>query len=198
MSGFGPRGCIGKIGLCALIATASVPGFAQATARERALRAAIHPVADMETMGAWLSRVPLTRDFPDDFAATLQGQGPAFMIEMSTTPGCIPCGDLWGKLVSLGRRYGWRVQTISAQEAMVRSGRLGMPWVGHPTAWVRPVDDAGRIVPVAIGTDHPANLARNLYLAAKMLTGVRPAVGVRAMSKFTGIMGVPATRAQRR
>jgi hypothetical protein len=44
------------------------------------------------------------------------------------------------------------------------------------------------MVPVAIGTDHSVNLARNTYLAAKMLTGVRVAVGVRAMSKFTGIV----------
>ena len=53
------------------------------------------------------------------------------------------------------------------------------------------MSDANRIIPVAIGTDHGPNLARNLYLAAKMLTGVKPAVGVRGMSKFTGIVGVP-------
>jgi hypothetical protein len=141
-------------------------------------------------MRAWLSRVPVTRDFPDDFAATLRGQGPAFVIEMTTSPGCLPCGDLWTKFSVLGRRYGWRVQTISGQEAMIRSGRLGLPWVGHPVAWARPIADPNRLVPVAIGTDHAPNLARNLYLAAKMLTGVRPAVGVRAMSKFTGIVGV--------
>ncbi|MCY1187194.1 hypothetical protein D9M73_281460 [compost metagenome] len=69
-----------------------------------------------------------------------------------------------------------------------------MPWVGHPVAWARPVGDDTRVVPVAIGTDHSPNLARNLYLAAKMLTGVRPAVGVRAMSKFTGIVGLPPRR----
>lgn len=45
------------------------------------------------------------------------------------------------------------------------------------------------MIPVAIGTDLDANLTRNIYLAAKMLTGVRPAVGVRAMAKFTGIVG---------
>lgn len=75
---------------------------------------------------------------------------------------------------------------------MLRSGRLGLPWVGHPVAWVRPVSDPHRIVPIAIGTDLAPNLARNLYLAAKMLTGVKPAVGVRGMAKFTGIVGVPA------
>src|SRR3546814_17747995 len=79
---------------------------------------------------------------------------------------------------------GWQVRTIGSQEAMIRSGRLGLPWVGHPVAWVRPIADDMRFVPVAIGTDHAPNLARNLYLAAKMLTGVRPAVGVRAMYKL--------------
>ena len=158
------------------------------------MRAAIHPVGDAKTMQAWLSRVPVTRDFPDDFTATLRGHGAAFVIEMTTAPGCVPCGDLWSKLTALGTRYGWQVRTIGAQEAMIRSGRLGLPWVGHPVAWVRPIADDIRVVPVAIGTDHAPNLARNLYLAAKMLTGVRPAVGVRAMSKFTGIVGLPATR----
>ncbi|HKY82572.1 MAG TPA: hypothetical protein VJM09_13990, partial [Sphingobium sp.] len=59
----------------------------------------------------------------------------------------------------------------------------------HPVAWIRPVADADRIIPIAIGTDHGVNLARNAYLAAKMLTGVRPAVGLRAMARFTGIVG---------
>src|SRR3546814_8262592 len=72
---------------------------------------------------------------------------------------------------------------------MLRSGRLGLPWIGHPVAWVRPMNDTNRIIPIAVGTDHAPNLARNLYLAAKMLTGVRPAVGVRALSKFTGLVG---------
>ncbi|MBS89661.1 MULTISPECIES: hypothetical protein [unclassified Sphingobium] len=174
------------------------PAAAQIVTRDDAMRAAIHPVGDAKTLQAWLSRVPITRDFPDDFNATLRGHGAAFMIEMTTTPGCVPCGDLWTKLTALGTRYGWRVHTISGQEAMIRSGRLGLPWVGHPVAWVRPVGDDTRVVPVAIGTDHSANLARNLYLASKMLTGVRPDVGVRAMSKFTGIVGLPATRSGRR
>jgi hypothetical protein len=180
-----------------MIAT-SATAAAQTVTRDQAMRAAIHPVADNKTMQAWLSRVPITRDFPDDVTATLRGQSPAFVIEMTTRPGCVPCGDLWTKLTALGRHYGWQVRTISAQEAMIRSGRLGLPWVGNPVAWVRPVADTARVVPIAIGTDHAPNLARNLYLAAKMLTGVRPAVGVRAMSKFTGIVGVPAQPQGRR
>lgn len=72
---------------------------------------------------------------------------------------------------------------------MVRSGRFGLPWVGHPVAWVRPEGNEARMVPIAIGTDREGNIARNIYLAAKMLTGVRPAVGVRGMAKFTGIVG---------
>ena len=186
------------IGIPGLVIATGSAAAAQSVTREQAMRAAIHPVADNNSMRAWLSRVPMTRDFPDDFNATLRGQGPAFVIEMTTTPGCVPCGDLWNKLAALGQRYGWQVRTISAQEAMIRSGRLGLPWVGHPVSWARPIADAGRVVPIAIRTDHSANLARNLYLAAKMLTGVRPAVGVRAMSKFTGIVGMPAQSQGRR
>ena len=124
----------------------------------------------------------------------------AFVIEMSTAPGCNPCGDLWNKLARLRGQYGWQVRTISGEEALLRSGRLGLPWVGHPVAWVRPMGDPNRFVPVAIGTDHAPNLARNIYLAAKMLTGVRADVGVRALSKFTGIGGMaprPAPRTGR-
>lgn len=159
--------------------------------RQAAMRAAIHPVSDKAVMQAWLSRVPVTRDFPDDLAATLRAQDGAWVVEMSTAPDCLPCGDLWARLGSLSRTYGWPVRTIGAQEAMVRSGKLGLPWVGHPVAWARSVTDPDRYIPIAIGTDHDANVARNLYLAAKMLSGVRPAVGVRAMSKFTGIVGMP-------
>lgn len=149
-------------------------------------------------MQAWLLRVPVTRDFPNDFGATLRSHGSAFEIEMTSAPGCVPCGDLWRKLTALGTRYRWRVRVLGRQEALMRSGRLGLPWVGHPVAWVRPLADTGRTIPIAVGTDHSRNLARNLYLATKMLTGVRPAVGVRAMSKFTGIVGVPAPVAARR
>ncbi|NKJ02378.1 conjugal transfer protein TraF [Novosphingobium sp. SG707] len=156
--------------------------------REAALRAAIHPVGTLAEARAWLARVPVTRDFPPDFEAVLRGHASLYVIEMSTAPGCIACADLWGKLLTLRARYGWQVRTIGAQEAMLRSGRLGLPWVGNPVAWVRPIVDLNRMVPVAIGTDHSVNLARNTYLAAKMLTGVRVAVGVRAMAKFTGIV----------
>ncbi|RQW46099.1 hypothetical protein [Novosphingobium sp. LASN5T] len=163
---------------------------ARPVTRADAMQAAIHPVANEADMRAWLARVPVTRDFPPDFAGSLRGQAPAFVIEMSTAPGCVPCADLWARLGEVHRRYGWQVRTISGAEALLRSGRLGLLWVGHPVAWVRPVDDAGRTVPIAIGTDHAANLARNAWLAARMLTGVRAEVGVRALSKFTGIVGV--------
>ena len=173
------------------LATASAPAHAQAPTREQAMRAAIHAVATDAEMRQWLTRVPVTRDWPPDFAETMKGQAPVFIVEMSTAPGCIPCADLWTRLGNLGQRYGWKVRTIGSQEAMLRSGRLGLPWVGHPVAWVRPIADSNRIIPVAIGTDHAPNLARNLYLAAKMLTGVKPAVGVRGMAKFTGIVAAP-------
>lgn len=181
-----------QIALAGLVAMALTPGVsAQPVSRDQAMRAAIHPVATDTEMSEWLGRVPMTRDWPPDFAAVLTGQAPAYIVEMSTAPGCIPCVDLWTKLGSLGRRYGWQIRTIGSQEAMLRSGRLGLPWVGHPVAWVRPVSDPNRIVPIAIGTDHAPNLARNLYLAAKILTGVKPAIGVRGMAKFTGIVGTP-------
>jgi hypothetical protein len=173
------------------------PAFAQTDSREDAARAAIHPVASQAEMNRWLARVPVTRSFPPNFAEEMRGAGGAFIVEMSTAPGCLPCADLWPKLKDLGRRYGWQVRAIGADEAMLRSGRLGLPWVGHPVAWVRPAKDANRIIPIAVGTDHAPNLARNLYLSAKMLTGVRPAVGVRALSKFTGIVGA-TTAAPRR
>jgi hypothetical protein len=177
----------------AIAAGAAAP--AQAVTREQARRAAIHPVSNRPAMQAWLSRVPLTQDFPADFEATLRGEAPAFVIEMTTNPQCLPCGDLWSKLGDLGRRYGWQVRTINVQDAMLRSGRLGLPWVGNPVAWVRPIDDANKAIPIAIGTDHKVNLARNIYLAFKMLTGVRVEVGVRAMAKFTGIVGtIPSSR----
>lgn len=177
--------------LASLAMIARHPIEARTATREEATRAAIHPVATAAHMRRWLARVPVTRDFPPDFADTLRGQAPAFVIEMSTAPGCIPCADLWAKLGQLRGHYGWQVRAIGSEEAMLRSGRLGLPWVGHPAAWARPVNDPNRFVPVAIGTDHAPNLARNAYLAVKMLTGVRVDVGVRALSKFTGIVDAP-------
>jgi hypothetical protein len=182
---------------CALVMVVPPAALAQTSARNLAERAAIHPVADAAAMHAWLARVPKTRTFPNDLPATLRGHAPAFVIEMTTSTGCVPCGDLWAKLTALAARYGWQVRPMGSNEAMVRSGRLGLPWAGHPVAWVRPLADPSRTVPIAIGTDHMPNLTRNLYLAAKMLTGVRPAVGVRAMSKFTGIVGSPARPRER-
>jgi hypothetical protein len=183
-----------------LVAVPAQQAGAQPTSNDQAIRAAIHPVSDPARMRTWLARVPTTRDFPPDFTETLHAQSGFYIIEMTTAPGCIPCADLWQRLNELGRRYGWQVRALSAQEAMIRSGRLGLPWVGHPVAWVRPIHDPSRTIPIAIGTDLAPNLARNLYLSAKMLTGVRPAVGVRAMSKFTGIVSplTQANPAQRR
>jgi hypothetical protein len=187
-----------RLGVPGIVLAAGAGISAPDAARVEPARAAIHPVADAKTMQGWLSRVPVTRDFPDDLAATLGVRESAWTVEMTTGPDCVPCGDLWSKLGRMGRTYGWQVGTISQQEAMMRSGKLGLPWVGHPVAWVRSRSDAQRIVPIAIGTDHDANLARNIYLAAKMLAGVRPAVGVRAMSKFTGIVGMSSPPADKR
>lgn len=165
-------------------------GAAYAQNPTDARRAAVHPVSTIQAVNLWLSRVPRTRDFPPDFAVVLSGQSSLYIIEMSTAPGCIPCADLWAKLERLRARYGWQVRTINGQDALLRSGKLGLPWVGHPVAWARPRTDQDRAIPIAIGTDHEVNIARNAYLAAKMLTGVRPAVGLRAMAKYTGIVGL--------
>jgi len=166
--------------------------LAQQADRDVARQAAIHPVSTAADMRLWLSRVPMTRDFPPDFETMLRGQASLYVIEISTAPGCLPCGDLWTKLLAFRGRYGWQVRTLRQDEAALRSGRLGLPWVGHPVAWVRPLADPGRMVPIASGTDQGAKIARNAWLAARMLTGARAAVGVRAMSKFTGIVGVRA------
>lgn len=171
-----------SLGLAAL-------GPVDAQRQTDARRAAVHPVTTIQSVNLWLSRVPRTRDFPPDFTAVLSGQSSLYIIEMSTAPGCIPCADLWTKLGQFRARYGWQVRTISSEEALLRSGRLGLPWIGYPVAWVRPIADADRTIPIAVGTDHASNVARNAYLAAKMLTGVRPAVGLRAMAKYTGIVG---------
>jgi hypothetical protein len=166
---------------------------APASGPDPARAAAVHPVADPAALRGWLSRVPPTRDFPPDFAATLTGKAAAFVVEMTTAPACLACDDLWSKLQLLHRQYGLRISVLSREDALVRSGRFGLPWVGNPVAWVRAANDPDRMIPVAIGTDHSANLARNIYLAFKMMTGVRPAVGVRAMAKFTGIVGAAPT-----
>src|SRR3546814_13786176 len=59
---------------------------------------------------------------------------------------------------------------VSAQEASPFDARqseaierLGLPWVGHPVAWVRATNDPNRVIPIAIGTDPSVNLARNIY-----------------------------------
>ncbi|WP_404478387.1 hypothetical protein [Novosphingobium sp. BL-52-GroH] len=140
-------------------------------------------------MEARLALVPLTRQYPPDFAETLKSQGPAYLIETTSEPGCIPCADTWAKLQDLADRYGLQVKVLSREEATVRSGKFGLPWVGHPVVWVRARADKRRTVPVAIGTDHEANIARNVYLAFKMIRGVRPAIAVRGMARFTGIVG---------
>ncbi|KMS55997.1 hypothetical protein V474_13330 [Novosphingobium barchaimii LL02] len=180
------------VSLLAPLMVLSASVLAQPADRDVARQAAIHPVSTAADMRLWLSRVPVTRDFPPDFETMLRSQASLYVIEMSTAPGCLPCGDLWTKLLALRGRYGWQVRTLRQDEAALRSGRLGLPWVGHPVAWVRPLADPDRTVPIAIGTDHGANIARNAWLAARMLTGARAAVGVRAMSKFTGIVGVRA------
>lgn len=162
-------------------------------------RAAIHPVASAAELASWLRRVPRTRDFPPDFADTLRSEGPAFIVEISTAPGCLPCADAWAKLGQIHIAYGWTITTLNRPQAMLRSGRLGLPWVGDPVIWLRPIGDEDRTIPIAIGTDLLPNLERNIYLATKMLTGVRAEVGVRAMAKFTGIVSPPAvSRAMRR
>jgi hypothetical protein len=177
-----------------IIGAASADASHDRAQAEDTKRAAIHPVGDMAALHTWLGRVPQTRAFPPDFAPTLHSNAPAFVIEMTTGPSCLPCADLWSKLHVLQRQYGLRIAVLSREEAIIRSGRLGLPWVGHPVAWVRASGHSTRVIPVAIGTDHSVNLARNIYLAFKMMTGVRPDVGVRAMAKFTGIVGAPVAR----
>lgn len=178
----------------ALLALLSHDAIAQSSSG----RAAIHPVATTQAMQSWLRRVPPTRMFPNTLHQELSAQSGVFAIEVSSAPGCVPCADVWSKLGHFRARYRWPVRVIGQQEAMLRSGRLGLPWVGHPIVWVRPINDPRRAVPVAVGTDHYPNLLRNIYLAGKMHTGVRPAVAVRMMSRFTGIVGAPSRTAPSR
>ena len=180
----------------ALLTCLSSSAFAQSQ-RDVAARAAIHPAATTQVMQAWLARVPVTQKFPASLAQELGGQAGSFVIEMTTNAGCVPCGDAWAKLGQFRAHYRWPLGTLAAQDAMVRSGRLGLPWVGNPVIWVRPVNDPRRAIPVAIGTDAYPNLVRNIYLASKMLTGVRPDIGVRMMSKFTGIVGAAPSSSRR-
>jgi hypothetical protein len=174
--------------MIALVVT-SVPARALASSQP-----AIHPIATAPALSAWLQRVPVTRDFPPDFADTLRAGASSFVIETSSARGCMPCADLWAKLGQIHARFGWRVAVIDREAAMLRSGRLGLPCVGDPVVWVRPIGDDNRTIPVAIGTDLLPNLERNIYLATKMLTGVRPDVGIRAMARFTGLVGASAGR----
>ena len=185
------------------LALLAIPAQAPAAGNDRvkAERAAIHPVTQARELNAWLARVPRTREFPSDLDATLRAEAQTFVVEVSSAPGCLPCGDLWARLLRFGHAYGWQVRTIPSSEALVRSGRLGLPWVGHPVLWVRPANDPVRLVPAAIGTDHDENLRRNIYLAAKIMTGVRPEIGLHAMSKYTGIVapsGAVTTSPQRK
>src|SRR3546814_17726700 len=80
------------------------PAGAQQVSQDASRRAAIHPVADPPAMQAWLSRVPLTRDFPPAFSATLKGDAPAFVVEMTTSPQCAPCADLSSEQRRVGKR----------------------------------------------------------------------------------------------
>jgi hypothetical protein len=158
----------------------------QPMSREVALRAAIHPVSTLPEARAWLARVPVTR-----LSARLRGRAARAGITLRDRDehgiGCIACADLWESCSRYERTMAGRFGRLALRRPCCAPGDLGF-WVGNPVAWVRPIADPNRMVPVAIGTDHSVNLARNTYLAAKMLTGVRVAVGVRAMSKFTGIV----------
>src|SRR3546814_9175022 len=101
------------------------PAGAQQVSQDASRRAAIHPVADPAAMQAWLSRVPLTRDFQPDFSATLNGDAPAFVVEMTTSPQCSPCADLWAKLQILRRQSGLNVVVIGRARCVDEVGRDG-------------------------------------------------------------------------
>ena len=88
----------------------SAIGDAQQISREAAMRAAVHPVSNVADLRLWLSRVPVTRDFPPDFQTMLRSQASLYVIEISTAPGCLPCGDLWAKLQAFRAQYGWQTQ----------------------------------------------------------------------------------------
>ncbi|WP_068090242.1 hypothetical protein [Novosphingobium rosa] len=172
-----------------LLATALLPALALAQPSRNGTASPIHVAADAASLQSLLTRVPETQAFPPDFTETLASAASVSMIEMTTSPSCVPCADLWSKLSEFRSRYHWQIRTISGQEALLRSGRLGLPWVGHPVAWVRPIADPDRTIPIAIGTDHLSNLSRNAYLATKMLSGVKPGIALRGMARYTGIVG---------
>jgi len=125
----------------ALLSALPLPAHAQVERRlpdrARAARAAIHPVSSASEMQSWLARVPRTVDYPPDFEAALKGQGSAFVIEMSTAPGCVPCGDLWEKLLRLKVRYGLMVRPLGRDEAAALLAELlkGVGEVAAPEAW---------------------------------------------------------------
>src|SRR3546814_11446673 len=99
------------------------PAGAQQVSQDASRRAAIHPVADPAAMQAWLSRVPLTRDFPPAFSATLKGDAPAFVVEMTTSPQCPHCADLWAKLQLLRLKSGWNVACLAREDTGSAAGR---------------------------------------------------------------------------
>src|SRR3546814_20097642 len=86
---------------------------------------------------------------------------PAFVVEMTTSPQCAPCADLWAKLQILRRQYGVNVAVLSREKAIVRSGRLGLPWVGHPEDRKRVV--SGTRVSVRVDLDGLRILKIKLY-----------------------------------
>lgn len=177
-----------------LLATALLPALAAAQPSRNGTGSPIRAVADVAYMQDLLSRIPETRAFPPDFSETLASAASVSMIEMTTSPGCLPCADLWSRLSEFRSRYHWQIRTINGHEALLRSGRLGLPWVGHPVAWVRPIAEPDRTIPIAIGTDHLSNLSRNAYLATKMLSGVKAGIALRGMARYTGIVGATGTK----
>lgn len=179
----------GLIGLWSVVMSLFGPSApAHCTTAAEARAAAIHPITTAQELSWWLSRVPATKDYPPSFAEEMRAFAKLNRIEMSSRPGCLACDAMWARLVLVQQRYGIKVSVISENDAKLRAGRLGMPWVGSPIVWLRPVSDDLRSIPIAVGVDHAVNVSRNAYLASKMLTGVKPAVAVRGMSKFTGIV----------
>jgi hypothetical protein len=132
-----------------------------------------------------LALVPVTRDFPPTSDRAAQ-------------PGIALCDrDEHGARLhalrrSLGKAHITRALWLAGADHRRTGGHapFGTPGsrVGNPVAWVRPVADPNRMVPIAIGTDHGVNIAQRLSCRPDADRCPR-AVGVRAMSKFTGIVG---------